>query len=168
MTTISPTRIGDIFETLATVSARPRYAFMVLNLLGEAASAKGEAGPWVREGEGATPIRDWLTTQLMPMSARDGRRSAMRARVAHGLRARLTGDAVRDTAMIDAAVVEIALATGKANVSRAVSDLVRAGMVRRHYAGRVTDHANRGAGRHAVYRVEPEVLAAIRTRTMLV
>jgi hypothetical protein len=168
MTTSVPTRIGDIFQMLATVSARPRYAFMVLNLLGEAATAQGQAGPWVREGEGITPIRDWLTVQLMPMSAREGRRAELRVRVKAALGNRLTGEEAHDNALIDAAVDDAALTTGKANVSRAVSDLVRAGLVRRHYAGRVTDHAQRGGGRHAVYKVDPEVLAAIRTRSTLI
>jgi hypothetical protein len=168
MATLAPTRIGDIFQTLATVSARPRYAFMVLNLIGEAAKADGEAGPWVREGNGITPIRDWLTMQLMPMSAREGRRANLRVRVKAALGNRLTGEEAHDNPLIDAAVDHSALTTGKANVSRAVSDLVRAGLVRRHYAGRVTDHAQRGGGRHAVYKVDPEVLAAIRTRSTLI
>ena len=70
--------------------------------------------------------------------------------------------------MIETEIEDAVLVTGKSNVSRAVSDLVRAGLVRRHYAGRVTDHVQRGGGRHAVYKVEPEVLAAIRTRSTLI
>ena len=75
----------------------------------------------------------------------------------------------RDVAsMVEAALSEEARAVGKANVSRAVSDLVRAGLVRRYYAGRITDHVNRGGRRMAVYRVAPPVLNAIRSRPTLV
>lgn len=38
----------------------------------------------------------------------------------------------------------------RTNVSRAVSDLVRVGLLRRHYRGYRVDHHNRGAGREAV------------------
>lgn len=39
----------------------------------------------------------------------------------------------------------------KTNLSRAVSEIVRAGLVRRHYAGFRVDHQNRGGHRHVVY-----------------
>jgi predicted transcriptional regulator len=47
------------------------------------------------------------------------------------------------------------------NVSRAVSELVRAGLVRRHYQGYRVDHHNRGAQRQAVYSVTEEALRAL-------
>jgi predicted transcriptional regulator len=40
---------------------------------------------------------------------------------------------------------------GKSNLSRAVSELVNAGFLRRHYQGYRIDHQNRGGQRHAVY-----------------
>jgi hypothetical protein len=153
--------IGAIFSTLAAISARPRYAFLVLQLVAEAANAQGRAGPIVPCGDASMLLRDWLCTQLMPMSERHGRRAALRARIADGLSDRLTGDRASDQILIDGAVDEQALAVGRANVSRAISDLVRAGLVRRHYAGYATNHANRGGGRHAVYVVEPDILAAL-------
>ena len=155
--------LGTILATLATASRRPRYAFLVLGLIAEAARADGQAGPWVRrEGEGERlSLRDWLARQLAPLAANDRRRATLRAKVA----ARLASD---DAAAIDAALAAETLAIGRANVSRAVSDLVRAGLVRRHYAGRVTDHANRGGRRMAVYAVAPPVLHAIRSRPTLV
>ncbi len=73
-----------------------------------------------------------------------------------------TGDAKRDAARIEAAVEEQVQAVGRANVSRAISDLVRAGLMTRHYAGYATNHKNRGGGRHAVYVVKPSVLALLR------
>ena len=164
----APVSLGGIFQRLAERSARPRYAFMVLNLISEVAGARGLAGPFIDRGGTRLPLRDWLAGELMPLSSRDTRREALRARIAAELAPRLSGDAERDAALIDAAVEEEALAVGKANVSRAVTDLVRAGLVRRHYAGRITDHPNRGGKRHAVYAVDGEVMAAIRTRaTML-
>jgi predicted transcriptional regulator len=73
----------------------------------------------------------------------------------------LSGDAATDAARIDLAVEEQALAVGRANISRAISDLVRSGFVTRHYAGYATNHENRGGGRHAVYVVPPAVLRAL-------
>lgn len=172
MTVAAATRpdLGSILAALAAASSRPRYAFMVLGLIAEAARADGEAGPWVQlpapmPGSGAgmerVSLRDWLARQLVPLAARDRRRADLRARVA----ARIGSS---DPDRVEAALAEEALAIGKANVSRAVSDLVRAGLVRRHYAGRITDHCNRGGRRLAVYRVDPPVLNAIRSRPTLV
>jgi hypothetical protein len=42
-----------------------------------------------------------------------------------------------------------------------VSELVRAGLVRRHYQGYRVDHVNRGAQRNAVYTIVPEVRRAL-------
>lgn len=154
--------IGSIYATLAKVSTRPRYAFLVLQLVTEAADARGRAGPLVQVGSTAPLfLRDWLCKQLLPMSERDGRRSALRARVVETVRHRLTGDVEYDEILIDGAVEEQVLTVGRANVSRAISDLVKAGLLNRHYAGYVTNHANRGGGRHAVYIVEPQILAAM-------
>ena len=50
---------------------------------------------------------------------------------------------------------------GRQNVSRAISDLVKAGLVTRHYAGYVTNHVNRGAGRHAVYVLSAMAVQAL-------
>src|SRR3546814_1388749 len=55
------------------------------------------------------------------------------------------------TAIIDDAIREQVRASGKTNVSRAVSELVRAGLLKRHYQGYCVDHHNRGAQRQAVY-----------------
>ena len=55
--------------------------------------------------------------------------------------------------MIDTEVRGRLRQSGRSNISRAVSDLVRAGLVRRHYQGYAVDHHNRGAQRQAVYQV---------------
>lgn len=154
--------IGSIYATLAKVSARPRYAFLVLQLVTEATDAKGRAGPLVRDGSNhPLYLRDWLCTQLLPLSERDDRRLALRARVVKTLGARLIGNLEADEAVIAEAVEEQVLAAGRSNISRAISDLVKAGFLSRHYAGYATSHANRGGGRHAVYVVEPQILAAL-------
>lgn len=106
-------------------------------------------------------LRDWLCTQLMPISERNARRAALRARVITGLADQLTGDPVRDEVIIAGAVDDHVLAVGRANVSRAISELVKAGLLRRHYAGYATNHLNRGGGRHAVYVIEPAALIAL-------
>jgi predicted transcriptional regulator len=53
------------------------------------------------------------------------------------------------------------LRSGRTKVSRAVSDLVRAGLLHRHYQLYRVDHPNRGAQREAVYTIAPEVRLAL-------
>ncbi|MGI4876544.1 MAG: hypothetical protein ACRYG4_03580 [Janthinobacterium lividum] len=111
--------------------------------------------------------RYWLSDALSPF-ARGQRRVALRERVAARLAADLPGDAGLSEAIVNAAVDERILASSKTNVSRAVGDLLRAGLVRRHYAGWRTDNHNRGGQRSAVYTIEANALAALRQRSMLV
>lgn len=153
--------VGAIYALLAETSSRPRYAFLVLQLVAEAANDRGQAGPFVCPAGVPVLLRDWLCKQLLPLSEQAARRAALRARVTAALQSQLTGDPAIDAAQIDRAVDEQVQAVGRANVSRAISDLVRAGLVSRHYAGYATNHANRGGGRHAVYVVEPAVLALL-------
>jgi len=154
--------IGAIYATLAKLSARPRYAFLVLQLVTEVSDVRGRAGPLVHTSESSPMfLRDWMCRQLLPMSERDGRRSAMRARIVDGLRGQLTGEAKHDETLIDSILEEHVLAVGRANVSRAISDLVKAGFLSRYYAGYATNHGNRGGGRHAVYVVQPQILSAL-------
>lgn len=154
--------VGGIYAVLAAASRRPRYAFLVLQLVAEVADPRGKAGPYVHGNGMPILLRDWLCTQLMPMSEQRVRRAGLRARVTAALAGQLTGDPACDAARIDQAVDDQALAVGRANVSRAISDLARAGLMTRHYAGYATNHQNRGGGRHAVYVVEPGVLRLLR------
>ena len=136
-------------------------------LIAEVADGRGQAGPFVAGPSSAGAgepvlLRDWLCTQLLPMSEQPARRAALRERVEAGLKDELTGRPEIDEPHIEAAVEEQVLPVGRANVSRATSDLVRAGLVTRHYAGYATNHKNRGGGRHAVYVVKPGVLALLR------
>ena len=159
--------VGGIYAVLAEASNRPRYAFLVLQLIAEIADGRGQAGPFVASSPGAGEgepvlLRDWLCSQLLPMSEQPARRAALRERVEAGLKDELTGRPEIDEPHIEAAVEEQVLSVGRANVSRATSDLVRAGLVTRHYAGYATNHKNRGGGRHAVYVVKPAVLRLLR------
>ena len=156
------TGIGGIYAVLVETSNRPRYAFLVLQLVAEIADGRGQAGPFVAQGGVTMLLREWLCSQLLPMSAQPARRAALRARVAAGLKDELTGNTGIDAARVEAAVEEQVQAVGRANVSRAISDLVRAGLMTRHYAGYATNHKNRGGGRHAVYVVKPGVLSLLR------
>lgn len=146
-----------VLERLAGVSARPRYTYMVLNLIARAAGQTDSAGPYVREGEVAMPIRDWLTAALMPMAHRGVRRQAVVAQVRADLERDdgLPDDAKLAEQVVSEEVQARILRSGRTNVSRAVSDLVRAGLVRRHYQGFRVDHKNRGAQREAVYTIAP-------------
>jgi hypothetical protein len=147
--------MAALLDVLAEVSSRPRYAFMVLNLIAEVAGTDGKAGPFIVQGRVSIPLRDWLGQSLTPMGGRDPRRLALAERVREELA--LDGTLPTDPAVAQACVAaEVrhrVLASGKTNLSRAVSELVRAGLLRRHYAGTFVDHHNRGAQRHVVYTV---------------
>ena len=152
-----------VLERIADISLRPRYTFMVLNLIARAAGQSDSAGPYIRENGRAIPIRDWLSNALLPMAQRDARRLSVVAQV----RASLED---RDQLPCDARLAEQVIAeevrarlrhSGRTNVSRAVSDLVRAGLVRRHYQGFRVDHENRGAQREAVYTITSVVKRAL-------
>ena len=164
MANAEPTNVRQILHQLAAVSSRPRYIFMVLNLISAAADAAGSVGPLVGSGAKAATVRDWLSDALSPL-ADDRRRDARTARVA----ARMGLDSANDAeGALAEAVRQQARMSGKTNVSRADSDLVKTGLVSRHYQGWRTAHANRGGGRQAVYTVNADALAALRRRSHLV
>lgn len=163
----APLTVKGIYERLATASARPRYAYMVLGLIAEAADRSGKAGPLVTTPQGPCPLRDWIADALLVTAERDHRRAKLRARVARQLAADVAPGEQPDLLALEAAVAERARAVGRANVSRAVSDLVRAGLMRRHYEGYRTNHRNNGGGRQVVYTLHPETLAALRRGTQL-
>lgn len=151
--------LPSLLERLAVVSARPRYTYMVLNLIARAAGATNSAGPYVREKERLIPIRDWLSAAMLPMAQRDARRRAIVEEVRRDLERKgmLPPDRGAADRIVSDDVRERLLHSGRTNVSRAVSDLVRAGFVHRHYQGYCVDHCNRGAQREAVYTIAPAV-----------
>ncbi|MFA6031635.1 MULTISPECIES: hypothetical protein [unclassified Sphingomonas] len=155
--------LPSVLERLARISARPRYTFMVLNLIARAAGESDSAGPYIREGARAIPVRDWLSDALMPMAQRDARRLAVVEQVRADLSGRgaLPTDVTCAKQMIADEVRTRLRHSGRTNVSRAVSDLVRAGLLHRHYQGYRVDHENRGAGREAVYTIAPSVKRAL-------
>lgn len=159
--------VSDILGRLAKATARPRYAFMVLNLLSDAADPKGKAGPYVVRGNTATPVRDWLCDALAPVAERDRRRRDLVERTRREIAAELPDDPAEAERVVEAAVRDRVRASGRTGVSRAVSDLVRAGLVRRYYEGYARNHVNRGGQRQAVYVVAGDALAALRRGTHL-
>lgn len=163
----SPLSLAGIYERLAAVSSRPRYAHMVLCLIAEAADRSGKAGPFVVTGDGLLLLRDWIADALLPTAERDRRRARLRAGVARAMAAKTAPGEQPDLLALEAAVAERARAVGRANVSRAVSDLVRAGLVRRFYEGYRSNHRNNGGGRNVVYTLHPETMAALRRGTQL-
>lgn len=154
--------LPDLVDRISLVSKRPRYALLVLKLIAQGAGHNGSIGPYVRSEEGRMPVRDWLCQALAPLARRDCRRLAM----VEAVRAELTAKLPRpgDPGALDRALEEEVRArimrSGRTSVSRAVSDLVRAGLLRRHYQGYRVDHHNRGAQREAVYTITPEVRRA--------
>lgn len=152
----APRQNGDLsllLDELAKVSTRPRYAFMLLNLIADIAHADGSAGPYIRSEDALVPLRDWLSDLLTPIGARDSKRQALAIRVRAELEGagRLSADPKLAVAEIEDEVRERIRASGKTNLSRAVTELVKAGLLRRHYQGYRVDHLNRGAQRQAVY-----------------
>ena len=142
-----------LLACLADCCSRPRYAYMLLSLLADIARPDGSAGPLVAQRGGLVPLRDWLGEALGPLADRDRRRRAMTERAQRELTAK--GAWPQDPELASARLAEEvrarALASGKANVSRTVSELVRAGLLKRHYQGYRVDHENRGAQRQSVY-----------------
>ena len=152
-----------LIERIADVSPRPRYTFMVLNLIARAAGRTGSAGPYVQEEGRQVPVRDWLCDALVPMAQRDARRIAIVRQVKRDLErdGLLPADNIAAERVIESEVRERVRRSGRCNVSRAVSDLVRAGLLRRHYQGYRVDHANRGAQREAVYTLSDDARHAL-------
>ena len=152
-----------ILERVAAVSSRPRYTMLVLDLIARIAGEKGKAGPWVQEGDALVPVREWLCDALAPMAARNRKRLALVEQVKASLSSagRLPDEPQKAADMVDYEVRERARTSGLTGVSRAVTELVNAGLISRHYQGYRVDHENRGAQRHAVYTVPPAVRTAL-------
>ncbi|WP_395396353.1 hypothetical protein WBP07_20870 (plasmid) [Novosphingobium sp. BL-8A] len=152
-----------LIERIADFSNRPRYAFLILNLIAKAAGPGLSAGPYVIENSQRLPIRDWLCDAMMPLAQRDGRRKAVVEAVRKDLtrEGRLSTDPIENDRVLMDAVRNRVLRSGRSNVSRAVSDLVRAGLLRRHYQGFRVDHDNRGAQREAVYTLTDAAATAL-------
>jgi hypothetical protein len=109
------------------------------------------------------PVRDWLCRALIPLAQRDGRRRALidAARADLIASGTLPQDPVAAEVLIEAEARARILRSGRTSISRAASDLVRAGLLRRHYKGYRIDHANRGAQREAVYTITAEAKRAL-------
>ena len=155
--------LPGLLDRLTSVCERPRYSFMVLNLIAQASAQSGSAGPYVREGDRLVPVRDWLCDALVPVARRDPRRLAIADKVRAELEQRneLPADAAVAARLITAEVQKRIRLSGRTNVSRAVSELVKAGLMQRHYQGYRVDHHNRGAQRQAVYTITDEVRRAL-------
>ena len=156
--------LPDLVERVSQVSKRPRYVLLILNLIAKAAGENGSLGPYVRsEADDQVPVRDWLCQALAPLANRDCRRTAMIEAVRSELMAK--ADALENAGELaqqqDEEIQARILRSGRTNVSRAVSDLVRAGLLHRHYQGYRVDHPNRGAQRVAVYTIAPDVRLAL-------
>ena len=52
--------MSSLLDALANASSRPRYAFMVLNLIAEVARPDGSAGPFIKRQGASISLRDWL------------------------------------------------------------------------------------------------------------
>lgn len=158
-----PRDTRGLLDLLTVTCERPKYNFMLLTLIAEASSGTGRAGPYVRIGTDTITIRDWLCDAMNPVGRREPRRLSMILKVREELAAAGTlppeGEAA--DAIVDAEVRLRLRQSGRTNVSRAVSELVRVGLLRRHYQGFRVDHHNRGAQRHAVYTITEETRRAL-------
>ena len=152
--------VVGVLETLAGVSTRPRYAFMLLNLIAQAADQTGRAGPWIKRNGQLISLRDWLCDALTPMTQRGPRALALARRVRADLdrEGLLPADQNAIERVVELEMQARVRTAGKSNLSRAVSELVRADLLRRHYQGYRIDHQNRGGHRHAVYTLIGDAL----------
>ena len=155
--------VAGLLGTLSRVSSRPRYAFILLALIAEAADEQGRAGPWVETRDGRLLLRDWLGDALAQMAGRDSQRQELTERVrAELMRGRqLPSDPEAASHVIEQEVARRARASARTNVSRSVSELVKAGLLQRHYQGYVIDHVNRGGQRHVVYTLSGAALVSL-------
>jgi len=155
-----------LMATIASASQRPKFTYMLLQLIAEIADDKGRAGPNVSVEGALVSVRDWLCDALVPMAQRDPRRRATIEAVRADLEKSegLPEDPEEADRLVGAAVRERIRRSGRCNVSRSVSDLVRVGLLRRHYQGYRVDHQNRGAQREAVYTITPVALEALRRK----
>lgn len=158
--------VTEILQTLAGTSQRPRFAFMLLGLMSELADQDGRVGPFV--GQPSVPVRDWLARTLVPLTAHHRRRQALLDRMRCKLGQTLPPDPEQAQRILSARLEERAIVAVKSNISRAMTELEKAGFIDRYYAGYRTNHAHRGGRRTAVYTLKPETVAAFRRRTMLV
>jgi hypothetical protein len=94
---------------------------------------------------------------MVPVARRDARRLAMMEQVRGEMETE--GRLPQDPDLAAQAVAQEVRArvrtSGRSNISRAVSDLVRAGFLRRHYQGYRVDHENRGPGERPSIRSCP-------------
>lgn len=162
---MQPTAMTDVVRLISEHSSRPRYTFMVLDLIAKVARSNGQAGPLVRDGDALVPIREWLAAAIAPSAARHHQRRLTAERVRAGLAAngKLPVDPAEADRVVSAEVSIRIIETGMTAVSRAVSELVKAGLIKRHYQGYWVDHENRGAQRQAVYTIPDAVRAALQS-----
>lgn len=155
--------LPDLIDRISRVSKRPRYAFMVLNLIYKAVGTGDSIGPYVRYGGALLPVRDWLCEALIPLAQKYGRRRTLIDAVRADLvtKGQLPHDPVAAETRIAEEIKARILRSGRTSISRAASDLVRAGLLYRHYKGFRVDHINRGAQREAVYTITPEAMRAL-------
>lgn len=148
-------------------SIRARYAFVVLNLISEAAGPSGSVGPeLVRQGV-PVAVRDWLSDALALLAERDQLRRKHAARAGDHLANEPPSDSAAAAQIVDTEIRDLVRRSGKTNVSSAVSDLMRAGLLVRHYAGWCKDHLNRSGQRQSVYTVNASALADLRRNSQL-
>jgi hypothetical protein len=165
----SATNVCQILESLAGVSSRPRYAFMILHLLAEQAGPGGKAGPFITDDDQERlTLREYIGKRVSRMTGHDRRRKQLEARIRAELADKLPQDLFEAQQMIDQEVAERAKAVSADNFSRVVGELERAGYLTRFYQGYRKNHANKGGLRNLVCVLDPDVTAALRRRDQLI
>ncbi len=145
---------------------RPNTAEKLLFRLCNMADARGVVGPFVKTEEGEVPVRLALAKLLrqenMFRRSDARKRKTLYARVVQEMMEEgeeLTEESVRQR--IDWQIEQDSIKSLMRNISTTISDLEKISLIERHYHGRITNHPNRGAGRHAVYQLAPWVVDKI-------
>ena len=71
-----PPHLLGVLERLAATCERPRYSFVMLNLIAQVSARSGTAGPYIEHDDQLLPVRDWLWIALSSVGRREYHRSA--------------------------------------------------------------------------------------------
>jgi hypothetical protein len=109
----APLDVTAILSRLFKHSTRPRYAFMVVNLISEAAGSSGSVGPEIARQGVPVAVREWLSDALAPLAERNQRRRKLAARAADDFADELPSDPAAAVRVVDEEIRDRVRRSGK-------------------------------------------------------